>query len=107
MHRSLNSNIIIIPPLNNILFNINSFFTSSFVATLIITNTYWPRGFSYLSYLIIHTSTPFSIPKRFIADLLTFLLLMSIAKGTLTQSILIIYYLGLTSLVLGIYSLSH
>ena len=41
------------------------------------------------------------------ADLLTFLLLISIAKGTLTQSVLTIYYLNPTSLALKIYSLSY
>ena len=54
-----------------------------------------------------YTSTPFSTLKRSMADLLIFLLLMSITKSTLTQSALIIYYLSPTSLTLEIYSLSY
>ena len=104
---SLNSNIIIAPLLNNILSNMSSFSTSSFVATLTITNTCWLRGLSYLSHLIIYTSTLFSILKRSIANLLTFPLLISITRGTLTQSALTIYHLGPTSLVLGMCGLSY
>ena len=41
------------------------------------------------------------------ADLLTFPLLMSITKGTLTQFALTVYHLGPTSLALGICGLSY
>ena len=87
--------------------NISSFSISSFITTLIITNIYQPRGLSYLSYLIIYTSILFSSPKRSIANLLTFLLLISITRGTSTQSALTTYHLGLISLALRIYNLSY
>ena len=107
VRHSLNSNIRIIPPPNDTLSNLKNFSTSSFIATLITTNMCWPLGLGLPSHLIIYTSTPFSIPNRSIANLLTFLLLISITKATLTQSALTVYHLGPISLTLGIYSSSH
>jgi hypothetical protein len=65
------------------LFNFSSFSTSSLVATLITTDACCLLGLGCLSYLVVHTSTLFSVLKRFIANLLTFLLFTFITSSTL------------------------
>jgi hypothetical protein len=80
---SLNRDTIILPLLNVTLFNFSSFLASSLVATLITTDACYLLGLGRLSRLIVHTSTLFFVLKRFIANLLTFLLSTSIASSTL------------------------
>ena len=103
----MNGDIIIAPPPKDTLSDVISFTISSFIATLITTDVCWPRGLSCLNHLIVHTFTPFSTPKRSMADLLTFSLSMSTTRGTLTQSALTAYHLGPISLALGMCGSSH
>ena len=107
MRHSLNYKIISLPLLNITLFNYSSFSTSSFITTLITTKACYLLGFSLLSYYIMHTSTLFSMLNLSITNLLTFLLSISITSVTLIKSTLTRYYLGPTSLTLGIYRSSY
>ncbi|PVH92700.1 hypothetical protein DM02DRAFT_619765 [Periconia macrospinosa] len=72
VRRSSNGEIRIPPPPNVTLSDFRSLSASSFVATLITTEACCPLGLGCPSHRIVHTSTPFSVPNRSIADLLTF-----------------------------------
>ena len=71
------------------------------------TSACWPLGLGLPSHLIVRSLTPFSAPNHSIADLLTFPLLISIARGTLTQFTLTACHLGPINLAPGMYGSSH
>lgn len=60
------------PPLNVTLPDRSSLSFSSFIATLITTDARCPLGLGLPSHCIVHIYTLVSIPKRSIADQLTF-----------------------------------
>lgn len=105
--RSSNVDMMIPPPPNVTLSDFSSFSASSFVAALITTDACCPLGLGRPSHRIVHTSTPFSVPKRSIADWLTFPVSASIASGTSIQSALTGYHLGPISLAPGSCGSSH
>ncbi|KAF2006545.1 hypothetical protein P154DRAFT_219351 [Amniculicola lignicola CBS 123094] len=102
VRRSSNGEIMSPPPPNVTLSDCSNFSASSFVATLITTEACCPLGLGFPSHRIVHTSTPFSVPNRSMADLLTFPLSASIASVTSIKSTLTGYHLGPTSLAPGI-----
>jgi hypothetical protein len=104
---SSNGDTMIPPPPSVTLSDLSSFSASSFVATLITTDACCLLGLGRPSQRIVHTSTPFSVSKRSIADLLTFPLSVSIASGTSIQSALTACHLGPTSLAPGICSSNY
>jgi len=79
---SSNQNAVILPPPNVTLSDYSSFSASSLVATLITSDACYPLGLGCPSHLIVHTSTPFSVPNRSTADLLIFPVSVSIASDT-------------------------
>lgn len=68
VRRSSNGNTMVPPPPNVTLFDFNNFSASSLVATLTTTDACCPLGLGRPSHLIVHISTPFSVPKRSMAD---------------------------------------
>jgi len=88
------------PPPPNVTLSVSSFSASSFVATLITIDACCLLGLGRPSHRIVHT-TPFFVPNRSIADLLTLRLSASIASATSIQSAFTGYHLGPTSLASG------
>lgn len=86
VRRSSNGDTMMPPPPNVTLSDFSSFSASSFVATLITADACCPLGLGRPSQRIVHTSTPFSVPKRSIADLLTLPLSASLPSGSRPRS---------------------
>ncbi|KAH7394725.1 hypothetical protein BKA66DRAFT_283932 [Pyrenochaeta sp. MPI-SDFR-AT-0127] len=107
VRRSSNREIMSPPPPNVTLSDRSSFSASSFVATLITTEACCPLGLGFPSHRIVHTSTPFSVPNRSMADQLTLPVSASITSVTSIKSALTGYHLGPTSLAPGICGSSH
>ncbi|PVH91599.1 hypothetical protein DM02DRAFT_663815 [Periconia macrospinosa] len=107
VRRSSNGDTMMPPPPNVTPSDVSSFSASSFVDTLITTNACCLLGLGRPSHLIVHTSTPFSVPKCSMADWFTFPVSGSIASGTSIQSAFTACHLGPISLAPGSCSSSH